>query len=69
MKKTNKAEWWNSTSILTHFTNCRTICKCGHSVYFTNVHDTKKICSYCGNYCYKNDKAEFKEKMKKLLKN
>lgn len=35
---------------------------CGHSVHFAKV--DKKICSWCGNYVFKNRKVEFDYKLK-----
>ena len=42
-------------------------CKCGHSVVITNKYD-RVICTWCGNWVYKNKKVEFKYKMLKELK-
>lgn len=41
-------------------------CKCGHSVIFPNKED-RIICSWCGHYVYKNDKAKFKYKLKEEI--
>lgn len=35
---------------------------CGHSCHFTKV--DKMICSYCGNYVFRNKKAEFEHLLK-----
>ena len=44
-------------------------CKCGHSIVFTPSPKTNKtICSWCGNWIYKNDFEEFKEKLSKKMK-
>ncbi len=44
-------------------------CKCGHSIVFPiSARNNKTICSWCGNYIYKNDYEEFKENIKKVLK-
>lgn len=41
-------------------------CKnCGHTVFPAR---DRIICSYCGNWVYKNDKIEFKYKFKEILK-
>lgn len=41
-------------------------CKnCGHTVFPTR---DRIICSYCGNWVYKNDKIEFKYKLKEISK-
>ena len=48
---------------------CKRYCKCGHSIVFPiNSKASKTICTWCGNYIYKNDLEEFKEKIKKVLK-
>lgn len=41
-------------------------CKCGHSV--TILEGNKKICSNCGFFVYLNPQDEFKEKVKKALR-
>lgn len=41
-------------------------CKCGHSINF--LVRTPIICRHCGNIVYPDDKYEFVEKMKKVLK-
>lgn len=44
-------------------------CKvCGRKVPFV-LNEDRKPCSWCGNYVYKNDKVEFKYKMKGALRN
>ena len=44
-------------------------CKCGHSIVFTPINKANKIpCSWCGNYIYKNDLEEFKDKIIKISK-
>lgn len=44
-------------------------CKCGHSIIFpANSKNIKTVCTWCGNYIYKNDLEEFKENIKKVLK-
>ena len=42
-------------------------CNCGHIVNF-NSNKNKIICSWCGNYVYKNKKVEFIEKLKKEMR-
>ena len=46
-------------------------CKhCGHSIVFPpSAKRNKMICTHCGKYIYKNDTEEFKELIKKELKN
>ena len=44
-------------------------CKCGHSIIFPPTSKANKtICSWCGNYIYKNDYEEFEDNIKKVLK-
>ena len=38
-------------------------CKCGHSILFPDRKD-RQICSWCGYWCYKNPKVEFKYKLR-----
>ena len=41
-------------------------CKCVHSV---DVYEKKKLCTYCGNYVFKNKEDEFKYRLnEKMLK-
>lgn len=48
----------------------RRVCKCGHAMTFYRTSRRNKIvCTHCGNYVYKNDLIEFKEKMNDLRKN
>ena len=42
-------------------------CKCGRKVVVPVFID-KQLCSWCGNYVYRNKQVEFKEKMKQRLK-
>lgn len=35
---------------------------CGHSLHFAKVE--KKICTWCGNYVFKDKKAEFEYRIK-----
>lgn len=41
-------------------------CTCGHSMIFTNGVD-RIFCDWCGHYCYKDKKTEFKYKMTSKL--
>lgn len=54
-EKLNKKRW-------NDFIKNTVKCKCGHSITFGG-RSTKVICWWCGNYCYKNKKEEFKEKL------
>lgn len=43
--------------------------RCDHVIVFTpNNKKNKIICNVCGYYVYKNDREEFKELMKRKLK-
>lgn len=43
-------------------------CKCGHSIEFLNYSTKYKLCTYCGNYVFRNKKEEFDYRMKGILK-
>ena len=49
--------------IMEDMTKARKICKCGHSVLLTS-RDNKQICGWCGEYVFKDKKAEFEYRMK-----
>lgn len=56
--------------IATELLKYRRLCKCGHTMTFYKTSRKDKIvCTHCGNYVYKNDLIEFKEKMNDLRKN
>ena len=42
-------------------------CKCGHSVVIYPK-QTKRLCTWCNHYVYRDKKEEFKEKLKNSLK-
>lgn len=43
-------------------------CKCGHYTYIYPMEQkNKKVCSWCGNYIYVSKKAEFKERLGKMI--
>ena len=42
-------------------------CKCGKTVEFWHG-ESKVLCTWCGNYVFKNDKEEFNYKMKGILR-
>lgn len=45
-------------------------CNCGHYVYiYPFENKTKKLCTWCHNYVYKDKKEEFKEKIRRRLNN
>lgn len=41
-------------------------CKYGHSIAIPKFIN-KKICTWCGNYVYKNKKEEFRDKLKNVM--
>ena len=43
-------------------------CKCGHSTYIPPELD-KVICSWCGNYVFKDNKKEFEYRFKEARNN
>ena len=43
-------------------------CKCGHTVLISPV-KSKILCSFCGNYVYRDKKIEFMEKLEYARKN
>lgn len=67
MKRTNYLSYKDIEKITQRATNHKVKCKCGHSVVVTNKYD-RVICSWCGNWVYKDKKAEFKYKMMKEIK-
>ena len=53
------------TKLLSDMTQARIVCKCGHSVLIPQRKD-KKICSWCGNYVFKNKHDEFVYRMNEI---
>lgn len=49
------------------FTINRVLCKCSHSVIIPFGFD-KVVCSWCGNYVFRDKKAEFKYRIKEKIK-
>lgn len=43
-------------------------CRCGHKLVIP-IYVDKQICSWCGNYVYRNKQLEFKENINRRLKN
>lgn len=43
----------------------RVKCKCGHSLTMPPGYD-KILCTWCGNYAFRNKKAEFDYKMRSI---
>ena len=48
-------------------TDHRKICKCGHSIPMTERTE-KTICSWCGNYVFRDKKTEFEYRLKEQCK-
>jgi hypothetical protein len=40
-------------------------CKCGHTLII--IGKTKVICNHCGYYVYRDEREEFKDKMRSAL--
>ena len=49
-----------------YFQDNKITCKCGHRVYVGNKE--KIVCSWCGNYVYRDKLTEFKENLKKEMR-
>ena len=59
----------NDFKLIEERTKYRIYCKCGHSmVFFPVEHKDRKICSWCGNYVYRNKKIEFINRLNRLTK-
>ena len=41
---------------------------CGHTITFYAFEPDKKLCSWCGKYNYRNEKAEFRELLQRKIK-
>lgn len=56
-----------SDIMFTIITEAKKRCKhCEHTLLLGN--SEKKICQVCGNYVYRNNKIEFRDKLKQELK-
>lgn len=63
----NKMDEYNKKS--NEMSKYKVYCKCGHStVIYPFEHKNKKICSWCGNYVYKNQLEKFKDLLIKKKK-
>lgn len=60
------SQYTDDTKLFNETTNSKTKCSCGHSILIPNKKD-RHICSWCGNYVFKNKQAEFKYKFKENL--
>lgn len=47
--------------------NCKFYCNCGHSILIYPP-ATKRICSWCGHYVFKDKNEEFRYRLKEQLK-
>ena len=54
------------TLLLNDMTKARTKCSCGHSVIIPSRKD-RTICSWCGNYVFRNKQDEFRYRFKENL--
>lgn len=58
MKMTIKED----TKLATEQSKYKKYCEfCGHTISFYAFEKNKKLCSWCGNYNYKNQLVKFKE--------
>ena len=58
------------TKLIDEKNKYRIKCKCGHVIYIYPFEKrNKKICSWCRNYVYLNDREEFKERVKEARRN
>ena len=48
-----------------YLSNYKVKCKCGHTIVL--IKRNKVLCNFCGHYVYKNQKEEFKDKMRSLM--
>lgn len=59
------ARYDEDTKIFKEISNFKVKCSCGHTFATTKEKD---LCSWCGNYVYKDKKNEFAEKLMKEIK-
>ena len=64
MKLLNDKEW---KKLNDEYDKMKYICKCGHRVI---IHPNRKktLCSWCGNYVFREKKDEFKYRLGGLVK-
>lgn len=55
------------TKMLKMYTDNRVKCKCGHS-HFMPVFVPYKICGWCGERVFRNEKEEFKYKLEHQMR-
>ena len=56
-----------NTKFIDELSKYKVKCKCGHTQILTNRFD-RVLCSYCGNYIYRDKKTEFMYKLKDIEK-
>lgn len=49
-----------------YFTPLKHKCKCGHTIMIPAFRD-KILCDWCGHYVYRDEQAEFKDKLKQNI--
>lgn len=57
--------WERDEKRFRNITDSSIKCSCGHSILTTKQ---KTLCTWCGNYVYKDKKLEFEERLKSSLK-
>ena len=67
MKKDRK-KFENPTKYTMKDVDNKVKCKCGKTIEFW-TNDNKVICDWCGNYCFRTPKDEFKFRLEQRLKN
>ena len=61
--------WRQDSKLLDEIQKYTRTCKhCGHRVRLTNQYK-RAICQFCGNMVYLNEVDEFKEKLRRMIKN
>ena len=58
-----------SPKLLSELMKYKKHCKyCKHTITFYAFEPDKKLCNFCGRYNYRDEKAEFKDKLKGKIK-
>lgn len=57
----------DDTKLMNDISNSTVKCKCGHSMLIPN-YLSKRLCTWCHRWVYRNKKEEFKEKIKVQLR-
>lgn len=67
-KKSEKLSFKELKILATKIGELKVQCKkCGHKEIFVKGVE-RKLCSYCGNYIYKNNEIEFKYKLRESIR-